>query len=85
MSRYVNIDDLPRHGKRGGLVYWRDIEANCIELEGDTQISRHMFRNMTDATFSCATCRWEALSLFDEPCCSCSREHCGYETKGEKT
>lgn len=27
MSRYVNIDDLPRHGKRGGVVYWRDIEA----------------------------------------------------------
>ena len=25
--RYIDADKLPRHGKRGGLVYWRDIEA----------------------------------------------------------
>lgn len=27
MSRYIDADNLPRHGNRGGLVYWRDIEA----------------------------------------------------------
>lgn len=25
--RYIDADNLPRHGKRGGVVYWRDIEA----------------------------------------------------------
>lgn len=27
MSRYIDADKLQRHGKRGGVVYWRDIEA----------------------------------------------------------
>ena len=27
MSRYIDADKLPRHGNRGGIVYWRDIEA----------------------------------------------------------
>lgn len=27
MSRYIDADNLQRHGKRGGVVYWRDIEA----------------------------------------------------------
>lgn len=27
MSRYIDADNLPRHGNRGGVVYWRDIEA----------------------------------------------------------
>ena len=27
MSRYIDADKLQRHGNRGGLVYWRDIEA----------------------------------------------------------
>ena len=25
--RYIDADNLPRHGNRGGVVYWRDIEA----------------------------------------------------------
>ena len=27
MNRYIDADNLQRHGKRGGVVYWRDIEA----------------------------------------------------------
>lgn len=27
MSRYIDADKLQRHGNRGGIVYWRDIEA----------------------------------------------------------
>ena len=26
MSRYINADALPRHGNRGGIVHWKDIE-----------------------------------------------------------
>ena len=26
MSRYIDADTLPRHGNRGGLVHWKDIE-----------------------------------------------------------
>lgn len=33
MSRYVNADALPRHGQRGGLVHWKDIEeAPSIDI-----------------------------------------------------
>jgi len=27
MPRYIDADNLPRHGNRGGVVYWRDIDA----------------------------------------------------------
>ncbi len=27
MRRYIDADKLQRHGNRGGMVYWRDIEA----------------------------------------------------------
>lgn len=27
MSRYIDADNLQRHGNRGGIVYWRDIDA----------------------------------------------------------
>lgn len=26
MSRYIDADALPRHGNRGGIVHWKDIE-----------------------------------------------------------
>jgi hypothetical protein len=33
MSRWINADTLPRHGQRGGLVHWKDIEeAPSIEI-----------------------------------------------------
>lgn len=33
MSRWVDADALPRHGQRGGLVHWKDIEdAPSIDL-----------------------------------------------------
>lgn len=31
MSRYIDVDKLQRHGKRGGVVYWRDIDAQPTE------------------------------------------------------
>lgn len=32
--RLIDADTLPRHGKRGGLVYWRDIEnAQTVDAE----------------------------------------------------
>lgn len=36
MSRYIDADKLPRHGNRGGLVHWKDIEnaptADVVEV-----------------------------------------------------
>ena len=33
MSRYIDADALPRHGQRGGLVHWKDIEdAPSIDI-----------------------------------------------------
>ena len=34
MSRYIDADALQRHGQRGGLVHWKDIEdASSIDLD----------------------------------------------------
>ena len=33
MSRWIDADVLPRHGQRGGLVHWKDIEnAPSIDI-----------------------------------------------------
>jgi len=33
MSRYIDADALPRHGQRGGIVHWKDIEdAPSIDI-----------------------------------------------------
>ena len=33
MSKYIDADALPRHGQRGGLVHWKDIEeAPSIDI-----------------------------------------------------
>jgi len=33
MSRWIDADALPRHGQRGGIVHWKDIEdAPSIEI-----------------------------------------------------
>ena len=33
MSRYINADKIPRHGQRGGIVHWKDIEdAPSIDI-----------------------------------------------------
>lgn len=34
MSRYIDADKLKRHGSRGGLVHWKDIEeAPTVDVE----------------------------------------------------
>ena len=52
MSRYIDADALKRHGQRGGLVHWKDIEeapsidiVRCKEckrsyIEGQTTLYR---------------------------------------------
>ena len=33
MSRLIDADALPRHGQRGGIVHWKDIEdAPSIDI-----------------------------------------------------
>ena len=33
MSRYIDADALPRHGQRGGIVHWKDIDdAPSIDI-----------------------------------------------------
>lgn len=44
MSRYIDAEALPRHGQRGGLVHWKDIEeAPTIESCEDA-ISRERIK-----------------------------------------
>lgn len=67
MRRYIDADKLPRHGRRGGLVYWRDIEAQptadvvpmdfhdrCMEIE----IQKRM--NMVEVV-RCKDCKYYTL------------------------
>lgn len=43
MSRLIDADTLPRHGDRGGLVHWKDIEnAPTIEPPSWIPVSERM-------------------------------------------
>jgi hypothetical protein len=42
MSRWIDADALPRHGQRGGLVHWKDIEkAPSIDLVRCKECENH--------------------------------------------
>lgn len=70
MSRYIDADNLQRHGNRGGVVYWRDIEAQptvdvvpmdfhdrCMEIE----IQKRM--NMVEVV-RCKDCKHRKKNTF---------------------
>lgn len=54
MSRYINADNLQRHGNRGGIVYWRDIEAQLTADVVEVDKVNKIYEKLAD--------------LFDIPC-----------------
>lgn len=64
--RLIDADALPRHGQRGGLVHWKDIE-NAPTI---------------DTAEGCRGCKhWIYRSNFGEDCEFDDLENCKYEPK----
>jgi len=55
--RIIDADALPRHGQRGGIVYWKDIEDAPI-IEPSIPKGEWMLGN--DGEYSCSNCKSEA-------------------------
>ena len=54
MSRYIDADKLPRHGNRGGLVHWKDIENAPT---ADVRENVHgMYIKNADCEYTCSIC-----------------------------
>ena len=50
--RLINADVLPRRGRRGGLVYWKDIEnAPTVDAEPVVRCKDCRFYRFYDGTF----------------------------------
>ena len=53
--RLIDADALPRHGKRGGLVHWKDIE-NAPTVD-NTSLVTYLINHMTYVV-RCKDCRF---------------------------
>lgn len=68
--RIIDADKLPRHGRRGGIVYWRDIEALP---SAEPEIIR------------CKDCKWCAEDYYTDgnaPCLICKNWDGGTDADG---
>lgn len=55
MSRYIDANALQRHGQRGGLVHWKDIEnAPHIDIVRCKECNAYMTDGYTDGCGFCA-------------------------------
>lgn len=75
MSRYIDADNLPRHGNRGGVVYWRDIEAQ--PTADVVKVVR------------CKDCKWYrgigcAIKIVDESDEPTDNDFCSYGERAEE-
>lgn len=75
MSRYIDVDKLQRHGNRGGVVYWRNIEAQLTADVRDDATAHKVVgggeRDGTTCWFECDNCGL-AVDIGDVFC-----KHCG--------
>lgn len=76
MPRLIDADALPRHGNRGGLVWWSDIEeAPTVEIERHgTWTERYMEDDecrFTRHRWYCSECgKWQCYGKSDY-CLNC--------------
>ncbi len=75
MNRYIDADKLQRHGNRGGVVYWRDIEAQFAANVRDYATAHKVVgggeRDGSTCWFECDNCGL-AVDIGDVFC-----KHCG--------
>ena len=75
MRRYIDADKIPRHGNRGGVVYWRDIEAQLTADVRDDATAHKVVgggeRDGSTCWFECDNCGL-AVDIGDVFC-----KHCG--------
>ena len=73
--RYVDADNLPRHGNRGGVVYWRDIEAQpTADVRENVKAQKVVGGGERDGStcwFECSQCHG-TVDIDDAYC-----KHCG--------
>lgn len=73
--RYIDADKLQRHGNRGGVVYWRNIEAQLTADVRDDATAHKVVgggeRDGTTCWFECDNCGL-AVDIGDVFC-----KHCG--------
>lgn len=62
MARLIDADALPRHGRRGGLVHWKDIE-NAPTIDAEPVVR-------------CKDCKW-GVDYYHEGDCYCLHPKCG--------
>lgn len=68
MSKWVDADALPRHGKRGGLVHWKDItEAPSIDIVRCGECKRWRTRYFKDGH---GWCEWHINETNADDFCS---------------
>ena len=87
--RLIDADALPRHGKRGGLVHWKDIE-NAPTVD-NTALVTYLINHMTYVV-RCKDCRWgtavehEFVQGADIRCTqhNCFTNHDSYCSWGER-
>ena len=58
MTRYIDADKLPRHGNRGGVVYWRDIEKHpTADVRENVKAHWIDMKPTGDSRFMCSRCK----------------------------
>ncbi len=83
MRRYIDADNLPRHGNRGGVVYWRDIEAQPTadvreNVRGEWILTGEIEEVRAEVT-KCSVCGCETWGG-GHFCCGC-----GADMRGDKS
>lgn len=54
MPRYIDADALPRHGRRGGLINWKDIE-NAPKVDA-VKHGHWIAVNSDEEEYKCSEC-----------------------------
>ena len=85
--RLIDADALPRHGQRGGLVHWKDIEdAPTIDrLQGEWIRDRYWSRGVGMGEeygffYKCSLCEYEVESGYTR-CCFNFCPYCGADMR----
>lgn len=77
--RLIDADALPRHGQRGGLVHWQDIEnAPTIDAVEVVRCKNCFFYDPLDSKRP-FTCERSNMTVTETDYCSFGERRTGYE------
>ena len=74
--RLIDADALPRHGQRGGLVHWKDIE-NAPTIDAVEVVRCKHCRRWLNGDDTYGTCQWNEYQTlqtrYDDYCSHAER------------